>query len=197
METGNWIAFGAVGVALLSNGVTLRTAKKRLEFDRENAEHRFDHERRIEDRRIAGEILDEAVLEIRRIDDRLKQIKLVLRRRPEQFFSKEEGKASYEALSKTGAELDRRADRLRFRFEGNQLVDSFEGVIDSSNSIFLALRAIQLEDFGAADQEHVKQEIREFCEDKREEIVDLYGVFQGHFNDFRKAAFAVVGIRST
>lgn len=196
MEAGNWIALGAVGVAFLSNGITLRTARKRLEFDRENAAQRFDHERRIEDRRIAGEILDEAVLEIRRIDDRLKQIKLLLRRRPEQFFSKEGGKASYDALSKTGAELDRRADRLRFRFEGDQLVDSFEGVIDSSNSIFLALGAINNEDFEAADQD-VKQEIREFCEGKREEIIDLYEVFQGHFNDFRRAAFAVVGIRST
>lgn len=197
MEAGNWIALSAVGVAFLSNGITLRTARKRLEFHRETVEQRFDHERRIEDRRIAGEILDEAVLEIRRIDDRLKQIKLLLRGRPEQFFSKGAGKTSYDALSKTGAELDRRADRLRFRFEGNQLVDSFEGVIDSSNSIFLALGAIKNEDFEAADQEHVKQEIREFCEGKREEIIDLYEVFQAHFNEFRKAAFAVVGIRST
>jgi L-fucose mutarotase/ribose pyranase (RbsD/FucU family) len=70
-------------------------------------------------------------------------------------------------------------------------------VIDSSNSIFLALGAIKNEDFEAADQEHVKQEIREFCEGKREEIIDLYEVFQAHFNEFRKAAFAVVGIRST
>jgi hypothetical protein len=197
MEPGNWIALGAVGVALMSNGVTLRTARKRLEFDRESAVQRFNHERRIEDRRIAGEILDEAVLEVRRIDDRLKQIKLLLRRRPEQFFSREDGNASYEALSKTGAELDRRADRLRFRFEGDPLVDSFEGVMDSSSSIFDALAAIQREDFEAADQEHVKQEVREFCENKREEIIDLYEGFQVHFNEFRKAAFAVVGIRST
>lgn len=197
MEAGNWIALGAVGVAFLSNGITLRTARKRLEFDRENAAQRFDHERRMEDRRVAGEILDEAILEVRRIDDRLKQIKLLLRRRPEQFFSKEDGKSSYEALSKTGAELDRSADRLRFRFEGDQLVDSFEGVMDSSSSIFLALLAIRNEDFEAAEEEHVKQEIREFCEGKREEIIDLYEAFQGHFNDFRKAAFAIVGIRST
>jgi hypothetical protein len=197
MEPGNWIALGAVGVALLSNGVTLRTARKRLEFDRETAAQRFNHERRMEDRRIAGEILDEAVLEVRRIDDWLKQIKLLLRRRPEQFFSKEDGNASYEALSKSGAELDRRADRLRFRFEGDQLVDSFEGVMDSSSSIFDALAAIKREDFQAAEEEHVKQEIREFCETKREEVIDLYEGFQAHFGEFRKAAFAVVGIRST
>jgi hypothetical protein len=197
MEPGNWIALGAVGVALLSNGVTLRTARKRLEFDRETAAQRFNHERRMEDRRITGEILDEAVLEVRRIDDWLKQIKLLLRRRPEQFFSKEDATASYEALSKSGAELDRRADRLRFRFEGDQLVDSFEGVMDSSSSIFDALAAIKREDFQAAEEEHVKQEIREFCETKREEIIDLYEGFQAHFSEFRKAAFAVVGIRST
>ncbi|HEV2857374.1 MAG TPA: hypothetical protein VGW80_03100 [Solirubrobacterales bacterium] len=197
MEAGNWIALGAVGVAGLSNVITLRIAEKRLELDREHADQRFDHERRIEDRRIAGEILDEAVLEIRRIDNGLQKIKLLLRNRPEQFFSKEGGKKSYDALAKAGAELDQRADRLRFRFEGDLLVDTFEGVMQSSDSIFRALRAIREEDFEAADQEKVRQEIREFCEGKREEIIDLYEVFQAHFNDFRKAAFAVVGIRST
>lgn len=197
MEPGNWIALGAVGAALLSNGVTLRVASKRLEFDRESASQRFDHERRIEDRRIAGEILDEAVLEIRRIDDNLKQIKVLLRRLPEQFFSKEGGPPSFEALSKTGSNLDQRADRLRFRFEGGQLVDSFEGVIETSDAIFRALCAIKSEDYASADEAHVKEEIREFCETKREEVIDLYEAFEGHFNDFRAAAFAVVGIRST
>jgi hypothetical protein len=31
----------------------------------------------------------------------------------------------------------------------------------------------------------VKQEIREFCETKREEIIDLYEGFQAHFSDHR------------
>ena len=63
MEVGSWSALGAVGVAFLGNGITLRDGKSEL-------------------------------------------------RRP----------------LETGVELDRRTDRLRFRFEGDQLVDSFEGV---------------------------------------------------------------------
>jgi hypothetical protein len=44
--------------------------------------------------------------------------------------------------------------------------------MNTSSSIFDDLAAIKREDFEAVDQEHVKQEIREFCEGKREEVID-------------------------
>lgn len=80
----------------------------------------------MEDRRIAGEILDEAVLEVRRIDDWLKQIKLLLRRRPEQFFSKEDANASYEALSKSGAELTEGQTGFASALKGTSLLTALK-----------------------------------------------------------------------
>lgn len=69
MEAGNWIALGGVAVALASNGVTLWLGDRRLRFDAEAVQQRLDHERRLEDRRISGELLDEAVLALREIAD--------------------------------------------------------------------------------------------------------------------------------
>lgn len=150
----------AQGASRFGSRVAASSAAGRLSFDK--LRHDADEvRRRLRGRddgaAVAAVKLDGSTHDLAAI--RPPWAKLLLRRRPEQLFSKEGGKASYDALSKTGAELDRRADRLRFRFEGDQLVDSFEGVIDSSNSIFLALGAINNEDFEAADQEHVKQKI--------------------------------------
>lgn len=195
METGNWIALGGVAVALASNATTLWLGGRRLRFDADLSERRFDHERRLEDRRVAGEILDEAVVSLRQMTYHVHNLMRLMHRRPERFYYSHIGKAAYDELARAGDILDREADRLRFRFEGGPVATTFENTMDTTSEFFSVLKLIVLEDFENAD-EAAKADIVNYCKDQAAIAIELGRAFDAHFEEFRRAAFDVVGVRS-
>lgn len=195
MEAGNWIALGGVAVALASNATTLWLGDRRLRFDATVSERRFDHERRLEDRRVTGEILDEAVVALRQMSYHVHNLMRLMHRRPERFYYSTIGKAAYDELARAGDILDREADRLRFRFEGGPVATAFENTMDTTGEFFSTLNLIVLEDFENADQAS-KADIISYCKDQADIVIELGKAFDTHFEEFRRAAFEVVGIRS-
>jgi hypothetical protein len=195
METGNWIAIAVGLVSLAGIAVTWWLGKKRFQHEQVIASERFEHERELEDRRIAGEILDEAVLALREISSQVHGLLALLRNRPEAFHERPRGKTLFEELSEAGTILDRQADRLRFRFEGGPVAETFEETMDTTGKFFGILNQIRLEDFANADPA-ARDDVIQFCRGARDDLVGLGQDFDRHFDEFRKAAFEIVGIKT-
>jgi hypothetical protein len=195
VESGNWIALGGVSVALISYAVTYRLGNRRLRFDAAQAERRLEHERRLEDRRVAGEILDEAVETLRVVELNLVPVRAILRRNPELFLYRSAGKSAFEELESALPRITHMLDRIRFRFGAGSIALNFERCYESSAGVVVHLAEIAREEFVQIDEAETKNESLAYCRKQVDEAVDAANRFGQSFEDFRGDAYEVIGIR--
>ena len=184
METGNWIALGAVAVALCGNWVTWRLGLRR-----------FDHERDLTDRKVTGEGLEGAAVELHEIAYLLDDIRAGLRGRPLSYFHEEAGEKTFKQLERAGRDIDERSERLCIRLKDAPPAVSFGRINETTLALYRAAWQIRDETLDPPDPGDAQEQLRDFISDKRSEMEDLRNRFDQQREDFRDAAYEAVGVR--
>jgi hypothetical protein len=184
METGNWIALGAVGVAVCGNWVTWKLGLRR-----------FTHERDLDDRQVTGESLEAAAVELHEVAYLLDDIRAGLRGRPLSYFHIELGEEAFEQLERAGRGIDERSERLCIRLKDAPPATTFERIKETTLALYRLAWRIRDETRDLPDPGDAKEQLRDFVRDKRSEMEGLREQFDRQREDFRTAAYGAVGVR--